>query len=320
VRFRLRPLLPARATPGPRRTKGFAAFAANHRRRLRPPPPPPPTHSRVARAPLAARSPPPSPSAVKPGERAIVFNRLSGVKPHVYGEGTHVVVPWFEWPIVFDVRTRPRAIKSQTGTRDLQMVDIGLRVLTRPDSARLPEIYRKIGVEYDDKILPSIVNEVLKQVIAQFNATALLTQREQVSSRIKANLQERARDFYIILEDVSITDLKFGREFERAVEAKQVAQQEAERARFIVEKALQDKKSIVIKAEGEAASAQMIGKAIANNPGFVQLRRIDAARDIAATVASGANAVYLPSDGLLLNIASALTDTSAPQSGSGAKR
>ena len=110
------------------------------------------------------------------------------------------MIPWFEWPIIFDVRTRPRAIKSQTGTRDLQMVDIGLRVLTRPEQRALPEIYRKIGLDYDDKILPSIVNEVLKQVIAQFNATALLTQREQVSRLIKANLEERAKEFNLVLE------------------------------------------------------------------------------------------------------------------------
>ena len=69
------------------------------------------------------------------------------------------------------------------------------------------------------------MNEVVKQVIAQFNATALLTQREQVSRTVKALLEERARDFHIVLEDVSITDLKFSREFEKAVEAKQVAQQ-----------------------------------------------------------------------------------------------
>jgi prohibitin 2 len=169
-------------------------------------------------------------------------------------------------------------------------------------------------LDYDDKILPSIVNEVLKQVIAQFNATALLTQREQVSSRIRANLQERAKDFHIIVEDISITDLKFGREFEKAVESKQVAQQDAERARFIVEKALQDKKSIIIRAEGEAMSANLIGKAISNNPGFVQLRKIEAAKNIATSVANGANAVYLSSDALLLNPAKEVTieNTSVP--------
>lgn len=80
------------------------------------------------------------------------------------------------------------------------MVDIGLRVLTRPDHRALPEIYRLIGADYDDKVLPSIVTEVVKQVIAQFNATALLTQREQVSRKIKSLLEERAREFHIILE------------------------------------------------------------------------------------------------------------------------
>jgi prohibitin 2 len=244
--------------------------------------------------------------SVKPGEKAIVFNRLGGVKDHIYSEGTHVLVPWVEWPIIFDVRTRPRAIKSQTGTRDLQMVDIGLRVLTRPDAQALPAIYRNLGLDYDDKVLPSIVNEVVKQVIAQFNATALLTQREQVSRMIKSNLEERAKEFNLVLEDVSITDLKFGREFERAVESKQVAQQDAERARFIVEKALQDKRSIIIKAQGEAKAAEMIGKAIAHNPGFVQLRRIDAAKEIAHTISASANQVFLPSDTLLLNMLQAV--------------
>ncbi len=86
------------------------------------------------------------------------------------------------------------------------------------------------------------------------------------------------------------------------------AQQEAERARFIVEKAKQDRLGIVIKAEGEARSAELIGRAIAGNPGFVQLRRIDAAKDIATTVSKSANTVYLSADSLLLNL---LTDSSA---------
>ena len=144
------------------------------------------------------------------------------------------------------------------------MVDIGLRVLTRPDATALPEVYRRLGMDYDDKVLPSIVTEVVKQVIAQFNATALLTQREQVSRKIKDLLAERAR----------------------------------------VDMAQQDKLSIIIKAQGEATSAEMIGMAAAQNPGFVQLRRIDAAKDVAQIIADGANTVYMSTDALLLNLAS----------------
>jgi prohibitin 2 len=240
--------------------------------------------------------------SVQGGERAVMFNRVVGVKDNVYEEGTHFKLPWFDVPHIFDVRTRPRQLQSLTGSKDLQMVQISLRVLTRPEVRELPYIYKTLGQDYDEKILPSIVNEVLKQVIAQYNAPQLLTQREQVSRKIKDNLLERAADFNIVLEDVSITDLQFGREFTAAVEAKQVAQQEAERARYVVDKAIQDKRSIIIRAQGEAESAKMIGHAIQNNPGFVNLRRIDAAKSIATTVSRSANTIYLTADSLLLNL------------------
>lgn len=171
------------------------------------------------------------------------------------------------------------------------------------------------------------------------------------------------------LDDVSITSLTFGKEFTSAIEAKQVAAQEAERAKYIVEKAEQDKRSAIIRAQvrrnilpmfacfsvggifisiifitfneiqemilftkvgncilysffwqhihwlimiipffffnldqGEATSAQLIGQAIANNPAFITLRKIEAAREIAQTIAHSSNKVFLNSDDLLLNL------------------
>lgn len=216
-------------------------------------------------------------------------------------EGTHLCIPWLEWPIIYDIRTKPRIVSSLTGSRDLQMVNISVRVLSKPDANNLDFIYRRLGMDYAERVLPSIVNEVCKQVVAQFNAAQLLTQRETVSNLIRTNLIERAGEFRIYLDDVSITDLRFGREFMHAVEQKQVAQQEAERAKFLVEKALQDKRSIIIKATGEAKSAELVGKAIKENPGFVELRRIDAARAVADLLSRSNNRVFLDANGLMLS-------------------
>jgi hypothetical protein len=79
---------------------------------------------------------------VKGGTRAVIFDRVSGVKEDVVNEGTHFLIPWLQRAIVYDVRTRPRNISTTTGSKDLQMVTLTLRVLHRPEVKQLPKIYQ----------------------------------------------------------------------------------------------------------------------------------------------------------------------------------
>lgn len=139
--------------------------------------------------------------------------------------------------------------------------------------------------------------------MAQFNADQLLTERPQVSALVRESLIRRAKDFNIELDDVAITHLSYGAEFSAAVEKKQVAQQEAERSKFVVMKADQQRRAAIVRAEGESESAKLISDATAAaGMGLIELRRIEASREVASTLAKTPNVSYLPKQNMLLGL------------------
>jgi prohibitin 2 len=242
---------------------------------------------------------------VQGGFRAVKFNAITGLYEGTFGEGANLAIPFLETPVIFDIRNKPAEVITSSGSRDLQMINMAVRVLFQPNVEGLHHIYRNLGVNYAETVLPSLVNEIIKSVIAQFNAADLLQKRPEVSQRIAVTLAERAKRFHIDITDVSITQMSFGKEYASAVESKQIAHQNAERAKFRVEQAEQEKLSMILLAQGEAQSAKLIGDALNNNPAFLELRKIEAARTISKTVGSkGRGQYYLDSDTLLTSVAS----------------
>merc|ERR1712070_639809 len=105
----------------------------------------------------------------------------------------------------------------------------------------------------------------------------------------------RAAGFKIFVDDVSITHLTYGKEFAKAIEEKQVAEQDAERQKFIVQKSEQERQATIIRSEGEAEAAKMISEALKEHgTGLIEVRRIDAAKEIADSLAKSPNVMYLP--------------------------
>ena len=121
---------------------------------------------------------------------------------------------------------------------------------------------------------------------------------------IRENLSKRAKEFEITLDDVSITHLEFSKDFASAIEQKQVAQQEAEKSKFVVLKREQEKAAAILKAEGDAEAARLVSEAIAKyGQGLIAVRKIEAAQDIMTTLQNSGNVTFLSGNSLnMVNI------------------
>ena len=104
----------------------------------------------------------------------------------------------------------------------MQSIKLSVRVLFHPEVSKLDVIYSRLGKNYEQKVLPALCNEILRTVVAQFSAAQLLSQRDQVSERIKQLLSERAAQFNIIIDNLAITDLTFGKQYLEAIEGKKL--------------------------------------------------------------------------------------------------
>ncbi|KAL4507154.1 hypothetical protein ABPG72_001947 [Tetrahymena utriculariae] len=238
---------------------------------------------------------------VEPGHTALKFSRLTGLSDKQYNEGWHLRIPYFERPIIFNTQTRYKTFPANTANADMQSVNITVRVLFEPVQEKLSDLYRYVGYDYDNKILPSIMNEVMRAVVAQYSASQLMSQRDKISQKIQKILEERARVFHINIKNIAITELSFSKEYQEATEAKKIAQQEAERARYYVEMAKDIKKSIIIKAQAQSKSIELVGQAAANDASYIELKRIEYAKEIASVLADSRNHIMLNSDILLMD-------------------
>jgi prohibitin 2 len=239
---------------------------------------------------------------VEPGYLAIKFSMFGGVKEHIYKEGYHFNMPFIERPIIYDCRMANYVQNTQVGTKDLQIVTLVVRIICRPKTDRLPDLYRLLGKDYDNRTLNSIIPEICGITVSQFTATQIISSRDTIRNIIKQRITEKAGEFFIDIDDVAIIDMKFSKDFSDAIEKKQVAQQEAERVKFHVEEALEEKKSTIIKALGESEAVRKFGEANQHSNAFLTLRKLETSKKISKVLEKSNNKIMLDSNSFFLNL------------------
>ncbi|HIA92168.1 TPA: prohibitin family protein [Candidatus Saccharibacteria bacterium] len=192
-----------------------------------------------------------------------VVTRFGKVTGRELGEGIHLVLPFgIEQASIYDIKIQKQTEDAASASKDLQDVSTTLTLNYRLQADKIKEIHQTIGVNYQDKLIEPALQEVFKAASAKFSAQELITQRAQVKAETFELLKDRLDVFGIVVDDISIVDFTFSPAFTQAIEDKQIAEQNAQRAKFNLEAARTD-------AEAQQAQAQTL------SPLFLQKQAIE---------------------------------------------
>ncbi len=196
---------------------------------------------------------------VNAGERGVMM-QFGKVQEQVLGEGLHVIVPIVHTVQKLSVRVQKQESSAEASSKDLQDVfaDVALNWHIIPEEANA--IFQQIGDEKAvvDRIINPAVEEVLKAVMAKYTAEEIITKRGEVKGGVDDFLTSRLAAYHIAVDDISLVHVHFSEQFSDAVEAKQIAEQEAKRGEFLALKAIKEAEAMVNLAKGEAEVQRLL--------------------------------------------------------------
>lgn len=196
---------------------------------------------------------------VNAGERGVLM-QFGKVQDQILGEGIHFIIPVVNTVKKLSVQVQKQEISAEASSKDLQDVftDVALNWHIVPEEANV--IYQQIGDENKvvDRIINPAVEEVLKAVMAQYTAEEIITKREKVKAGVDESLTMRLADYHVAVDDISLVHVHFSESFSNAVEAKQIAEQEAKRAGYVALKALKEAEAKIYLAKGEAEAQRLV--------------------------------------------------------------
>jgi len=210
---------------------------------------------------------------VPAGSRGVLL-QLGAVKGQL-DEGFHLIIPGVNNVVLMEVRTQKEESQATAASRDLQNVTTSLALNFRVDPIKVAELYQGVGSDYTARIIDPAVQESLKTVTAKYTAEELIKFRPKVKAEVEEEITQRLSNYNLLVEPsgLSITNFAFSEEFNRAIEAKQVAQQQAEQQRYVLQKAELEKQTAVMIAQGKSEAAKLNAEALKVQGGSLVISR-----------------------------------------------
>ena len=209
------------------------------------------------------------------GEVGIVkhFGAIDTDHPDVFDPGIHTKVPFRDDVVIFDTRIQKEQVESSAASKDGVTIHSTITINFHIEAAKAPLILQNIGANYKERIIDQQIQQAFKDVTAQYAGLELIQKREEVALKAKGVLKDKLTPYYIVVDEFTIPNYEFPKEFNEAILATQVANQQNLQAKQLQEKARTEAETALIVAQG-LANAQK-AQATTLTPEYLQLQAIN---------------------------------------------
>ena len=209
------------------------------------------------------------------GEVGIVkhFGAIDTDHPDVFDPGIHTKVPFRDDVVIFDTRIQKEQVDSSAASKDGVTIHSTITINFHIEAAKAPLILQNIGANYKERIIDQQIQQAFKDVTAQYAGLELIQKREEVAIKAKGVLKDKLSPYFIVVDEFTIPNYEFPKEFNDAILATQVANQQNLQAKQLQEKARTEAETALIVAQG-LANAQK-AQATTLTPEYLQLQAIN---------------------------------------------
>ena len=207
------------------------------------------------------------------GQRGVKVT-LGKVSPESLGEGMHFIMPYIQRIAKMDVKTQKYTTQTHVYTKDIQQAKISYVVNYNLVADSAYRMYQEVGMDYVSKVINPVLEGTIKDVIGKWNAQDLVANREEATNDILAKLKEQLTERYVNVTDFQIIDIGYSEVFERAIESKVTAEQDALKAKNKTVQIQEEAKQKVISAEAEAKSMSIRANALTQNKALVEYEAV----------------------------------------------